>query len=134
MFLRSTDNLWIQLLRYGFVGGTAFIVDYASLYVCTELLGIHHMLSAAIAFIAGLTVNYLLSILWVFAKHSSQSRTAEFITFAIIGVIGLMMNELIIYIGTDMLGIHYMITKLISTSIVFFWNFFARRFACFTNH
>ena len=51
--------------------------------------------------------------------------------FAIIGVIGLIFNELIMYAGTDILHLHYMVSKLISTAIVFFWNFFARKFLLF---
>lgn len=127
LFVGETEKVFVQLLRYFFVGGIAFVVDYASLYVLTEYAGLHHLLSAAIAFVLGLTVNYLLSISWVFNGGFSSSHLLDFLIFTIIGVVGLGMNEGIIYIGTDMLNIHYMISKLVSTIIVFFWNFFARR-------
>lgn len=117
-----------QLLRYGVVGGIAFVVDYGTLYVLTEFAGFHHLVSAAIAFIAGLAVNYVLSTLWVFGESRIRSRSAEFLAFALIGVAGLGLNELIIYLCTDVAGLHYMLSKVISTVIVFFWNFFARRF------
>lgn len=133
IFKDSTSNLLIQLFRYTFVGGIAFVVDYGTLYVFTEFVGLHHLVSAAIAFVLGLTVNYLLSTSWVFASRTMKSKWIEFTVFATIGIIGLGLNELIIYTGTDVIGLHYMLSKLISTAIVFFWNFFARKITLFND-
>lgn len=131
LFVAPTNNTLLQLFRYGFVGGVAFVVDYGSLYVLTEFLSVPYLWSAAIAFILGLVTNYLLSISWVFKKNATMQRWQEFLFFAIIGVIGLGFNELIMYVGTDLLHLHYMLSKLISTVIVFFWNFFARKYLLF---
>ena len=131
IFVAPTNNWMLQLFRYGFVGGVAFLVDYGTLFVLTHYAGVLYLWSAAIAFILGLVTNYLISISWVF-QHSGKMRVwQEFVCFAIIGVIGLGLNELIMYVGTDMVHLHYMISKLISTAIVFFWNFFARKFMLF---
>ena len=111
-----TDNIFIQLFRYGFVGGTAFIIDYATLWTFTEYLGLHYQAGACAGFLAGLTVNYL------------SGRVAEFVMFAVIGIIGLLLNALIMWTATDICGIYYMLSKLISTAIVFVWNFLGRRF------
>ena len=131
VFVAPTNNWMLQLFRYGFVGGVAFAVDYGTLFGLTHYAGVPYLWSAAIAFILGLVTNYLISISWVF-QHSGKMRVwQEFVCFAIIGVIGLGLNELIMYVGTDMMHLHYMISKLISTAIVFFWNFFARKFILF---
>lgn len=132
LFKEPTDNIFIQLFRYGFVGGTAFIVDYATLWIFTEYLGLHYQAGACAGFLAGLIVNYLLSISWVFnspaEKNDVNTRVAEFIMFAIIGIIGLGLNALIMWIATDLIDIFYMVSKLISTGIVFMWNFLGRHF------
>jgi len=131
--LKSQDTLF-QLIRYGFVGGVAFVADYASLYAFTEWLGVQYLVSAAFAFIIGLTVNYILSNLIVFATHRLDNRWLEFAIFAIIGVIGLGLNELIMYCACELIGLHYMVAKLLSTALVFFWNFFARKLTLFYKH
>ena len=131
LFKEETDNVLIQLFRYGFVGGAAFLVDYGVLVLLTEVFGMHYLLSATISFILGLVTNYLLSVVWVFNNRTLGNRWAEFTVFAVIGVIGLGLNALIMYVCTDKMGIHYMISKIISTVIVFFWNFFARKFVLF---
>lgn len=134
LFVAPTNNWLLQLFRYGFVGGVAFVVDYGSLFLLTHYAGVPYLWSAAIAFILGLVTNYLLSISWVFRRNENLRPWVEFLFFAIIGVIGLVLNELIMYAGTDLLHMHYMVSKLISTAIVFFWNFFARKFLVFTQY
>lgn len=131
VFVAPTNNWMLQLFRYGFVGGVAFAVDYGTLFVLTHYAGVPYLWSAAIAFILGLVTNYLISISWVFQHSGKMNVWQEFTFFAIIGVIGLGLNELIMYVGTDIMHLHYMISKLISTAIVFFWNFFARKFILF---
>lgn len=129
LFDRTT--LLGQLFRYGIVGGLAFVVDYGNLWILTELFGLHYLLSAAIAFILGLTCNYLLSTRFVFGESRLNNAWAEFAGFLIIGLVGLALNELIMYVTHGLMGMHYMLGKIISTIIVFFWNFLARRFMLF---
>lgn len=127
----KTNNTLIQLFRYTFVGGIAFIFDFGSLYILTEYYNIYYLISAAIAFLLGLTINYFLSIVWVFQKRSIESKYMEFIVFALIGIFGLVLNGLIIWFFTEIVNIHYMYSKLISTVIVYLWNFFIRKFVLF---
>lgn len=131
LFKGKTDNTLLQLFRYTFVGGFAFVVDFGLLYLLTEFANCHYLTSAAIAFIAGLVVNYILSKLWVFNKSAYKNRVAEFLIFALIGVIGLGFTELLMWLFTDIIGIYYIISKVLTTALVYFWNFFARKLIIF---
>ena len=97
----------------------------------TEFANFHYLTSAAIAFVAGLVVNYVLSKLWVFNKSSYKNKVAEFLMFALIGVIGLGFTELLMWLFTDIFGAYYIISKILTTMLVYFWNFFARKFMIF---
>ncbi len=129
---RKNDKTSIQLIKYSFVGGCAYFVDFGTLIILTELVKIHYLLSAAIAFILGLITNYILSIFWVFSKRSLNSKQVEFLVFAVIGLIGLGFNEVIIWFFTETTHFHYLISKIIATVFVFFWNFFARKKVLFS--
>lgn len=131
LFRGKTDNTFFQLFRYTFVGGLAFVVDFGLLYLLTEFANFHYLTSAAIAFVAGLVVNYVLSKLWVFNKSSYKNKVAEFLMFALIGVIGLGFTELLMWLFTDIFGAYYIISKILTTMLVYFWNFFARKFMIF---
>jgi hypothetical protein len=124
-----SNNIFIQLFRYTFVGGIAFAVDFSLLAFLTELFHIPYLLSACISFIAGLTTNYCLSIKWVFNQSNEHDALRDFILFAIVGVAGLGLNTLIMWFSTEIMGLHYLFSKIISTIIVFVWNFIGRRVA-----
>ncbi len=126
-----SDSVLVQLFRYTFVGGIAFLVDIGALTACTELLGIHYLISAAAAFVAGLTTNYVLCLIWVFPKRNVKNRITEFVIFAVIGVVGLGLNELMMWVLTGLAGLHYLGSKMVSTTIVYLWNFAARKIVLF---
>jgi putative flippase GtrA len=131
-FFDKSDKTSIQLFKYFFVGGIAYTVDFGSLFILTDLVKVHYLISAAIAFILGLITNYSLSIIWVFSKRTVADKRLEFILFSIIGLVGLGLNEVIIWFFTEWIHFHYLISKVFSTVVVFFWNFFARKKILFT--
>lgn len=128
LFKKDTDNIFIQFFRYLFVGGFAFLVDFGLLYFFSDFCGIYYLVSASFSFIISLIVNYLISTYWVFNKNQLDNKLMEFGVFSLIGVIGLIFTEIILYVCTDIVGLYYLISKIIATAIVMFWNFLARRF------
>ncbi len=131
LFYGTTDRLLVQFVRYFFVGGFAFIVDFGLLYILTEYAGLHYLLSATLSFISGLLVNYIISCIWVFSNSKFKNRLVEFLFFAAIGVVGLLLNDALIWLFTDCIGTHYMFSKIVAATIVYLWNFFARKYLVF---
>ena len=127
IFLTPTTNGFLQFFRYAFVGGIATVVDWAIQYIATEA-GLHYLLSGILSFLGGLAVNFLLSKRLVFkASQARVGTTAEFLGYAVIGAIGLGLTLLIMYFFTDILHLHYMLSKVIATLLVLFWNYIARK-------
>lgn len=124
-FVEKTDNGYIQFFRYIFVGGTATVADMGTLYVLTSVFHVYYLISAALAFLVGITVNYVISIVWVFKSTGNLKR--EVTLFFIIGLTGLMLNEVIIWLLVDKFAIFYMYAKLVSTATVLAWNFGLRK-------
>lgn len=131
LFYGTTDRLLVQFVRYFFVGGFAFVVDFGLLYILTEYAGLHYLLSATLSFISGLLVNYVISCIWVFSTSKFKNRLVEFLFFAAIGVVGLLLNDALIWLFTDCIGTHYMFSKIVAAAIVYLWNFFARKYLVF---
>jgi len=127
----KSNNIGIQLFRYTIVGGIAFLGDFATLFCITEFLNVYYLVSAGIAFLVGLSINYSLSIKWVFSERKLNSSFLEFIIFMSIGLAGLILNEVFMWILTDKLGFYYLVSKIGTTAIVYLWNFTVRRFALF---
>ena len=114
-----------QILKFGVVGGIAFVIDYGILFLLAKVIGLNELISAAISFIISLTFNYFLSTKWVF--EAKKQTPKEVIIFALLSVVGLGINEVLIYLGTKKLGIDVMIVKLFATAIVMVYNFITRK-------
>jgi putative flippase GtrA len=132
LFRGKTNSTAVQLVRYLFVGGVAFLVDLGVLVGLTEGAGLHYLVSAAVGFAAGVATNYTLSIVWVFRDRVIQNRLAEFLLFVFLGVVGLGINELTLYLLTGLAGLHYAASKVVATGITLAWNFASRKLLLFT--
>lgn len=124
--ISKNKKLINQILKFGVVGGLAFLIDYGLLYFLTEFCNIYYMISSIISFTVSLIFNYILSIKWVFDVRKKQTYK-EVIVFVLLSVFGLLINQLVMYVGSDLLNIYYMITKLVATFIVMVWNFVTRK-------
>ena len=121
---KKTENLLIQIFKFGIVGGIAFLIDYIVLFCCKEFIGLSVLLSAAIA---SVIYNYIASVKWVFDVNKEKSAKKNFVIFIILSIIGLIITEIIMWIGSDIMKINYLIVKIIATAIVMVFNFITRK-------
>jgi len=128
----KTSSLPAQFLRYFMVGGVAFVVDFSMLFLLTEFGHLHYLISAAAAFIAGISVNYALSVTWVFYHRRLDNRMHEFAIFAVVGIVGLALNTSLLWFFTELLGLHYLQSKGVAAVIIFMFNFGARKALLFS--
>jgi len=125
------DLTLLQLFRYTCVGGIAFLVDIFTLFVLTDFFGMYYLISAIIAFLVGLITNYSGSVLWVFSRRTLRSRYLEFVSFSLIGLGGLALNEFFLWFFTEKIAIHYLLSKTISAFFVYLFNFTSRKVVLF---
>jgi putative flippase GtrA len=116
-----------QLFRFGIVGVIAFIIDYGLLYILTEKCGIYYLVSSLISFGVSVIFNYIASVIWVFDVDKRKSKVKNFVYFIALSVVGLAINELIMWLGVDKMHIYYMLVKLFATAIVMIFNFITRK-------
>ena len=126
IFIEKTNNTKIQFFRYIFVGGISAIINIGSLYIFTEIVNLYYLLSNILGFLLGLITNYVLSKILVFTNEEKFNKIIEFTIYTIIGLIGLELDTLLLWLFTSM-GVYYLFSKIISTSLVFIWNFGARK-------
>jgi len=131
LLIEPTNDALAQFVRYSLVGAVALGADFGTLFLLTHFGGLYYLTSAAVAFLIGLIINYALSAIWVFTRHTLQNRTLEFGVFAMIGIVGLGLNELGMWLIAGRFGIHYLWAKLITAALVYIWNFGARKVALF---
>ena len=133
IFSGRSDDVRIQVFRYGIAGLTAAAVDTGMLALLTELFGERLLLLwTAIAFALGLATTYILSIKWVFSNRT-MNQAAELTIFIIIGLVGLGLTELLVWVFAIKLDWHYLLAKITAATTVFIWNFTAKKLLLFRN-
>ncbi len=120
-------KLIAQFMKFGVVGVIAFCIDYGILALLTEVFGVNYLVSATISFTVSVVFNYVASMRYVFTHKEGMSKRREFIIFVVLSVIGLGINNLCMWAGVELFGIHYLITKIGATAIVMVWNFVTRK-------
>ncbi len=96
------NKLLEQMIKFGLVGALCFVIDFAVTMGLT-VLGMNHLTAAFFGFVISVTVNYLLSFKFVFQHKDNLDRRKEFVIFLILSVIGLGINEALIYLSVDVL-------------------------------
>ena len=120
-----------EFSRYAVVGGLAFCCDFLAYLGLIELAGFNYLFANVIGFCLGLTLNYLLSICWVFNHRSATSARRECLLFAGIGLLNLSIGELFLWVLVGLGGLHHISGKIAITALVFFSNFCMRKVMLF---
>lgn len=121
-----------ELFRYTSVSALALVVDMALFSALLRLVGLPWMLAATAGFLVGVAVNYLMSIHFVFEQRRfAHSPRMEFVAFAVIGVVGLGVTQIVLWVGIEHFGANPELTKLVAAGVTFMCNFGARKLLLF---
>jgi dolichol-phosphate mannosyltransferase len=94
--MRHRHN-WFQLLRFGLVGASGFVVNLGVFSLAYEVLNTDWWVAATVAFIVALTNNFIWNRIWTFGATSGHAgfQAARFCTVSLVafffglGVLGL---------------------------------------------
>ncbi len=156
---QTKKQLFWEIFRFLLVGGTATLVDYFIFWLLDGVLlplvsqssawqTFSLVLATAVGFCAGLLVNWILSVKFVFLQvrdKTEASSKKSFLLFTVIGVIGLLITEAGILLlvsvlptfslfgGTELLGTTWAkwLSRAIMTCIVLVWNYVGRKILVF---
>jgi len=112
-----------KFLKFAVVGFSGIFVDFGVTYILKEKLSIHKYIANSIGFMMATISNYLLNRYWTFNTGQSAQFT-QFGKFFGIAVVGLVLNNVLIYLFNDKLKINFYVSKAFAVAIVSVWNFF----------
>lgn len=126
-FNDKTRKLLIQIFKFTIVGGIATVIDFVFLYIFREFCHFPVLVSNTLSFCISVIYNYIASVKWVFDVNKDKNAKKQFIIFIIFSVLGLLLNNLIMWITVEFLSIYYLLAKIIATAIVMVFNFVTRK-------
>ena len=125
--MNRIKDLVIQFCKFGAVGGLCFGIDYGLMIFLTETHIMHYFASSAVSFTVSVIVNYILSMRFVFIGKEDMTKAQEMVIFVALSMIGLVMNQMIMWFAVEHLGMFYAVAKIFSTMLVTTYNFISRK-------
>ena len=119
-------KLIIQLIKFGIVGVIATFVDLGVLLLLKEAMNVEVLLASALAFSVSVIANYILSMLFVF-EGGEGNKLKEFLVFVALSIGGLLINQFIMWIGTEIMTAYYLWVKAFALVFVPIYNFITRK-------
>ncbi|MBI5466936.1 MAG: GtrA family protein [Candidatus Kerfeldbacteria bacterium] len=119
-----------QFIKFGFVGALNTTIDYLGFAVLVTWTSIPYLIANVMTFAIASTNSYILNRRWTFRNADPRWRRQAAVFYAVM-VVGLVINEAILYTLVDHFQVRKLIAKAIGIVIVLFWNFFASRFFVF---
>lgn len=123
---RSRRVLW-QFARFLAVGGVSFALDYGLFVLLFHQFGVQYLVASTISFSVSLVLNYVLTLKFVFVAKPGRNLFLEFTVYVGLNIVALGLNQLILFVTVDALGVSPFIGKLIATAVVLVYNFVSRK-------
>lgn len=114
--------LILKFLKFCIVGFSGMVVDFGFTWLCKEKLKWNKYVSNSIGFVLAATNNYIWNRCWTF-QSDNANIPIEYGKFLVISVIGLGLNNLVIYLLHEKLNLNFYLAKLIAIGVVTIWNF-----------
>lgn len=121
---------WLQLVKFGLVGGSGYLINLAVFAVLNSNLGLHHLLAAIGAFCVAVTNNFLLNRYWTFTAAGGHAgfQAMRFFAVSLASLaISLMALEILV-VGT---GLGDLYAQAIAVAIAMPFNFLGNKLWAF---
>ena len=133
-------KLMEQILKFGVVGFLCFLIDFGITTGLANIFGVPYLISKFLGFVVSAVVNYILSIKFVFTQKKEMDKSKEFTVFLILSAIGLVINEVVMYLCIDVIydnsnSLKSVLTRefiislssILATGVVMVYNFISRK-------
>ncbi|MDZ4221471.1 MAG: GtrA family protein [Patescibacteria group bacterium] len=119
------------IVKYGISGGTAVAVNLAVLYVCTDVLGIWYVVSAAVAFSVSLVTGFYLQKFWTFRDTGTHRIKRQMALYTSVGLLNLALGPLLLFLLVEALAIWYLAGQVMVMAVLALESYFINRFVTF---
>jgi putative flippase GtrA len=114
--------LILKFLKFCVVGATGMVIDFGTTWLLKEKAGVNKYIASSAGFILAASSNYLLNRIWTF-QNKDPRIASQYLSFFVISLIGLGINNLVIYVLHDRMKNNFYLSKFFAIIIVTLWNF-----------
>lgn len=122
-------NKFRDLILYGIIGCCASGFDFAIYSILVRYLCVHYIYANSISVLAGISTSFILNRKYNFKVKDHTIR--RFSIFLSVGLLGLLLSNIILYICISLIGINELLSKFLSIVLVVFLQFILNKFITF---
>ena len=116
---------WLQLLKFGLVGGVGYLINLAVFALLTGL-GVHHLIAAVGAFCVAVTNNFVVNRHWTFEPGEGPAHFQAARFFAVsLASLGLNLAVLQLLVASHLTG--ELMAQAISVAVAMPFNFLGNK-------
>jgi putative flippase GtrA len=123
--VRQPDN-WVQLLKFGVVGGSGYLVNLAVFAALSAGLGLHYAVAAVGAFCVAVTNNFLWNRHWTFGAADGPAGF-QAVRFFAVSVASLLLNLAVLEALVTGMSMGELTAQAIAVAVAMPFNFLGNR-------
>ena len=129
--ITKSYNKFRNLILYGIIGSFASFLDFCVYTLLSQIIGIHYLVANCISVFVGICTSFTLNRKYNFKVTDKTIK--RFSVFLTVGICGMLLSNVILYVGNDILHYNELIVKLSSILLVVFFQFLLNKFVTFRN-
>lgn len=102
----TVRKLYAEMLKFGVVGAIGVASDVGSSNLLWKYTGLSHTVASVGGTCAATVTAYIGNRYWVFRDRPADARRREMAMFALISLIGLIIENSFVFVGDRVLGFH----------------------------
>jgi putative flippase GtrA len=111
-----------QFVKFCVVGVSGTVIDFGLTYLLKEKAHLNKYFSNSFGFLSAASSNYFFNRIWAFQNHNPDVGE-QYTLFMAISLLGLLINNGVIYLLTKKMHLNFYIAKVGATGVVMIWNF-----------
>ena len=98
-------KLFAQIMKFAVVGGLSFLIDFVIYTIAVKLIPgrYDYLIAGVLGYGISLIFNYLASMAFVFERREGMDRRKEFLIFAGLSLVGLLLNTVFLWLYKDIM-------------------------------
>ena len=130
---QKTRKELATIWRYGMGSTISYLINLLIIWIMTDVLGVHYLLSSIVGYASIVISSYIFSVTWIFTERKIASKGKEFVAFTLITVFAILMNLLSMWFFTDYLGWYYIISNITTNFLATIWGYVPKKIFLFSS-
>ena len=132
VYISELFSRFRSIILYGIIGSFSSGLDFSIYSILVRICGIHYVIANCFSVLCGITTSFILNRSYNFkVKDKIKKRFTLFLT---IGLCGMMLSNLILWLCIEVLHLHNIISKLLSIVLVVFFQFLLNKYLTFRSY